>query len=313
MIVTLIEALWDRPVRSWNDPKGVFFNVGNGSINRTAEGYVLTNRIQNHYTSLGRHHPSQKEKIQTISYVQWINMDMDLHIVGSHLIDQSLLYQKSVRPVDRQLIIGLEDMRLIWCWDRWGFVASTGHFDDWDAHQFWGQCFGLLSDDTTKVVEVNPLRYKNRRLMEKNWLPFIHRGYINLLYESNPMTILQVSGVPVYIGEKNDLPTFRGSGSPIPWGDRYLYTVHEQGVLWGELPLTDQYFYSHRFVEMDHSYQITRISPLFNFREEGVEYTCGHCLSHDGKTLLIPYSSANGTDSNLMGVAVETVEKMLNV
>jgi len=152
--------------------------------------------------------------------------------------------------------------------------------------------------------------------MEKNWLPFMVGNELRVLYESNPMTILApANGVCeiVHKREKNDLPTFRGSGSPIPYGaSRFLYTIHEQGVLWGDLPLTDRYFYSHRFVEMDQDYQITRISPLFNFREEGVEYTCGHCLSHDGTTLLIPYSSSNGTDSNLMAVAVKTVEKMLD-
>ena len=317
----LLEREWNKPLRVFNDPKGVFHNVGNGSIVRNGNEYLITNRIQNYHTSLGRHHPSQKLKVQTVSYVLLVRMDAEFRVISSHLIDQSLVYKKSFRPVERQLIIGLEDVRLVQSYDRrknWTFVASTGHFDDWDQHQFWGQCIGTLTQDLTRINRVSGLKYEHRRIMEKNWLPFVHKRYgLVILYETNPMTILYPGWGGQcevdYMGPKNDLPIMRGSGSPIRWGDNYLYTIHEQGILRGELPLEDQYFYFHRFVEMDQEFQITRISPLFNFREEGVEYTCGHCLSHDGQSLLVPYSSSGGTDSNLMSVSVDTVETMLDL
>lgn len=308
-----IERVWDMPITAFNDPKGVYYNVGNGCINRTSSGYVLINRIQNYHTSLGRHHPSQKLKVQTVSHPMWIDLDMDLNVVGSHIINQSIVYEQSVRPATRQLIVGLEDMRLFKNnLEGWSFIASTGHFEEWEKNQFWGQCLGTLTSDTRKVNWVQKLHYEKRRMMEKNWLPFMFHGELRILYETNPLTILNGQGDVIYKAEPwLGSPALRGSGSPIPWGDRFLYTIHEQGIVRGDEPLTDQYFYFHRFVEMDQQFQITRMSPLFIFREEGVEYTCGHCLSHDGTLLLIPYSSANGTDSNLMGVSVRTVEKML--
>lgn len=316
-MMNLIEREWDIPIRSFNDPKGIYFNVGNGCISRTDGGYVLLNRIQNHWTSLGRHHPSQKNPIQTVSFVQWIDLDMEYNIVHSHIIDQSIVYEQSLRPVDKMFIIGLEDMRLFKTnIGGWGFIASTGHFGSWDEDRFWGQALGTLTSDRQKINWIQPLSYKNHRLMEKNWLPFMVNNELRILYETSPMTVLHLrSGgecATDYMGANTGLPVMRGSGSPIPWGENYLYTIHEQGAIHNENPLKSKYFYFHRFIEMDPQYNILRISPLFIFREEGVEYTCGHCLSHDGKSLLIPYSSSGGTDSNLMSVSIDTVERMLD-
>jgi hypothetical protein len=317
-MIAPIERLWDRPIHVFHDNSGKYFNVGNGCIQRTDTGYVLLNRIQNHFTSLGRHHPSMKEKVQTVSFAMWIDLDMECNPVHTHIIDQSLVYQKSTRQVNRQLIAGIEDTRLMpKQYDAWAFVTSTGHFERWNQKEFWGQALGVLSDDTTKIRSIDRLSYASRRIMEKNWLPFWYQEDIHILYQSDPIIILHpdFDGFceVVHRGPKLNLPIFRGSGPPIEWGDKYLYTVHEQGIERGELGfLDDKYYYFHRFVEFDKDFNLTRMSPLFTFREEGVEYTCGHCLSHDGTQLLIPYSSSGGTDSNLIAVSVETVESMLD-
>ena len=223
--MNLIDREWDISILSFNDPKGIYFNVGNGCINRTDGGYVLLNRIQNHWTSLGRHHPSQKNPIQTVSFVQWIDLDMEYNIVHSHIIDQSTVYEKSLRPVDKMFIIGLEDMRLFKTnIGGWGFIASTGHFGSWDEDRFWGQALGTLTNDQKKIDWIQPLSYKNHRLMEKNWLPFMVNNELRILYETSPMTVLHLrSGgecATDYMGANTGLPVMRGSGSPIPWARR---------------------------------------------------------------------------------------------
>lgn len=314
--VPTIEYEWQKEIHSFEDTSGTFHNVGNGCLHRNHTGYILLNRIQNWPTSLGR--PPHKRHEQTISHIQVIHLDQNLSIQRTNILDQSLLYDRSFRPVQRQMIIGLEDSRLFTWKGSWYAICSTGHFCDWlGKGEFWGQALVRFNYNLTEIVDIKPLRYALRKPMEKNWLPFIQDDRLFVVYESRPWTILEIFE-DASIAVRSYRPTisypFRGGGSPIPWNDGWLFSIHEQGKIADESfdPPLDQYYYLHRFVEMDRNFNPTRISPLFCFREHGVEYSCGHVLSHDNQSLLIAYSSSNGTDSNLMSVSVETVEKMLD-
>lgn len=128
-----------------------------------------------------------------------------------------------------------------------------------------------------------PLRGHEDTKKQKNWLPVIQTHDLYFIYGHYPFTVLKADldlqtheyngNVSVHYEDKKKDPSLngmRGSTAPIPYKNEkgehtYLYIIHyTEGK---------NKIYYHRFVEMDISFTIKRISALFYFeRNNAVEY-----------------------------------------
>jgi hypothetical protein len=165
-----------------------------------------------------------------------------------------------------------------------------------------------LQEDETCVhtAKLTPLLGPDPKRWEKNWLPFIKDDKLCAIYSTDPFvtyTLDKETGTCLeetrYIPAKR-LCNSRGSAAPIPFGDGYLYLVHESYNM----------IYSHRFIYVNKDFQIEKISNPFVFSHVGVEFCCGMTLSHNGKTLLLSYGFED-QEAYIAAVGVERVQSLL--
>jgi len=144
---------------------------------------------------------------------------------------------------------------------------------------------------------------------EKNWLPFFRKGKVAVIYSFNPVvvyTIDPMNGKFEEVARQSSgllTDSFRGSAGPLPYKGGYLTVVHEVLFRPGR-------HYLHRFVELDESFNIRRLSHSFFFRSWGVEYCSGLTMSVDEKSLLLTFGFNDG-EAWIHQIEITAVEELL--
>lgn len=190
---------------------------------------------------------------------------------------------------------GQEDARIL----RWdGKIYTTGVRRD-DNKDGRGR-MELMHLSEVGAHELSRLKVKaldENSYCEKNWMPikdmpfhYVQMTNPTVVVKVNPKTgdtteVVRKERATGFVDEKFDL--LRGSSQVVRWGDHWVAIVHTC-ELW--LTANDRKYsrYCHVFVEWDNDWNIVKMSPLFNFADYGVEFTCGMEL-HDGK-FYIPFA-----------------------
>ncbi|HAX24416.1 MAG TPA: hypothetical protein DCX80_05200 [Chloroflexi bacterium] len=256
----------------------------NSSICRTDEGYVVLNRLVNYHQHGATVYISRDPDGKYRTRNAWLTLDRQLSTASAAVVDDSIVDERVTVPQADAFVVGIEDIRLIQWRGEWWFSGGSSQFDPYHLPRV---VIGRIDPNGPRIDHLVPLEFAGRQPVEKNWVPFIHDGRLLLLYSSDPTLVLEpdpengqcrvVHQAPATV----DLSLFRGSSQLIPVGGRYLYTIHEVAIVGGHR------VYLHRFVEMDSSFVITRVSRAFNLTQVGVEYTCGMCLSHDEQSVIL--------------------------
>lgn len=188
--------------------------------------------------------------------------------------------------------IGPEDCR-IFNWDNEYWFTGCTH--DINVKCNIGVMLGLLKNinnndviEFDKLINLAPL---NDNVMEKNWLPFIINNKLYMMYSYDPLKILEVekdNSYKVIINEKQkfDFSQFKGSAAPIPFKDGYLLVIHETKEP-RKFPFTIEMRYFHRFIYLDSSLRIKKISNRFTFKDEIIEFVCGLTLDHSKQKIIL--------------------------
>jgi hypothetical protein len=146
------------------------------------------------------------------------------------------------------------------------------------------------------------------RLREKNWSPFYHEGRLCVVYQWNPLIVMELvpDGTTRFLKWGHVAPLFkdlRGGSPGIATKDGYLFVVHRRFFA------ADKLRFAHLFVELGHDLLPRRISREFCFLSTDViEYGAG--LAEAGGSYLVTF----GLDDALSFVAevpVESVERLL--
>lgn len=190
---------------------------------------------------------------------------------------------------------GQEDARIV-RWDGKLYTTGVRRDDNKDGH---GR-MELMRISEKGAIEVSRLKVKaldENAYCEKNWMPikdmpfhYVQMANPTVVVKTDPKTgkteeVVRKDFRKGFVDERFDL--LRGSSQVVRWGDYWITIVHTC-ELW--LTASDRKFarYHHVFMVWDQDWNIVKMSPLFNFANFGVEFTCG-LEFHDGK-FYIPFA-----------------------
>lgn len=213
-----------------------------------------------------------------------------------------------------QNIHGLEDIRLM---NVNGTVMGSCSYQSED----WRIRMGCIEIDekTGKTGDLTKISYPwAPSATEKNWMPFVHDGKYKFMYSALPSRSFsaclsgeQGTGISDHVSHNTNIQgnTIRGSSQLIKVGNNWLAIVHEVST---SPQIPSRRIYLHRFIEFDgQSLRATRISNPWWFSDSPtIEFCVGMTLSHDGQSLIIPFS-VNDTDASFMTVSVDAALSLL--
>ena len=120
-----------------------------------------------------------------------------------------------------------------------------------------------------------------KRRMEKNWSPFYFEGKFCVVYQWNPLIILELlpngtSRFVKWLETSSQLKGLRGSSQGIATPNGFLFVVHRKFAVSGKVR------FAHQFIELGHDLKPTRMSETFGFiSNKLVEYCAGLALHKD--------------------------------
>lgn len=258
----------------------------NPSIRKTAKGYQVICRSVN-YLQTGAKTFSTTDPTGVFRTRNFL-LDYDRFF---SLQDEKEIIENLPRTRIRSFNLeGLDDCRIFSLHDELWFSCNTGDTNPCGTFQI--SLCKLAEKTDAPVIYVEkliPLKGPDPHRCEKNWLPFIHEGTLSFIYSYAPFLLytpeLKSGNCATALSYESgyDFSHFRGSAAPIPFDDGYLMLVHE-------VVLQEDYSrcYLHRFLFLDKSLRITKLSKPFFFDHRGVEYCCSMTLDHSGQQLIIP-------------------------
>lgn len=277
----------------------------NPSILRTTEGYDLICRTVN-YTQEGASifkmiDPNAPEVYKTKNFL--IQYDKNFNLISQKEIIEDLSRKKYPwRPVE-----GLEDCRIFMLNGKTWFSSSC---DDISPNHQVQIVLCKLSREDLKVEKLLPLSGPISQRCEKNWLPFIFKDELHLVYGYSPFLIYKpnlesgICEIAFSNDSEFDLSHFRGSAAPIPFDDGYLMMVHEVGAY------DNRRYYYHRFLKLDNELNVKKLSKPFVFKNNGVEYCLSMTLDHLENELIIPIG-VEDREAYLCKIKIEHVRELL--
>lgn len=286
-----LKAKYDRiqiPLPFIDGDSDLLYNPMNPSIFKTADGYKLICRAVN-YTQTGAKHFHTADPsgiFRTKNFL--INYDANFKQLSQNEIIEDLDREKHTSFI----VTGLEDCRLFELDGSTYFTCTT--FDTSTAGTIQVSLCKLEDKSVPdglpiRVESLVPLQGPDPHRHEKNWLPYIKDGKLNIVYSSDPFVIYQPdfsTGECATLLKKfpdHDFSWFRGSAAPIEFDNGYLMLVHEV------VELDDHSrIYLHRFVYLDKQFTVKSTSRPFTFRHQGVEFCLSMTIDHAGERLIMP-------------------------
>lgn len=137
---------------------------------------------------------------------------------------------------------------------------------------------------------------------------FVKDGSIYVLQSFTPFTIQQMNSDGILEPMLECVPThdfsgFQAAAAPLEFDEGYLLLVHEV------VPFEEQYSI-HRFVYLDNTFNIKKVTKPFTFMHKGFEYCSEMKIDQSEKTLVLPVTIGD-RKSYSCSVDLETVRSLL--
>lgn len=223
----------------------------------------------------------------------WLaRLDSDLKIIELQRIDVSNL---NIKRPER-----IEDSRLLWWKGAWWLSAT------WVIGDLPSFCeMTLCRLEGTRVVEQHLLHSPTQTAMDKNWMPRVSGESLEWVYWIDPTEILTYTGAGSMsrrmINRYCRLENWRGSSQLVRYGNHWICVIH----LASREVVTR---YLHRLVELDDDFKIRRMSFIFTFEGQAVEFCAGLCLT---ETHAILSYGVHDREAHLMRLERSALEAML--
>jgi predicted GH43/DUF377 family glycosyl hydrolase len=219
-------------------------------------------------------------KIITKNVLIEITEDLQIDYSRQIILDDSPIREVLMKGTPKEEVYGFEDIR--------AFSTLIG-----DSMIFTGTTFELDTNSSCQIASLKIskdgiinstvlLKSPEKRYCEKNWLPFIMKEEMYLIYNYNPFTVFKFnpetaemsfchrSRLPIY----NKL--FRGGGAVyLPKHRLILVIVH------AATDEEDGRVYYHRLLAFDETFTLKATSNYFYFTRPGVEFCPSICVKDD--------------------------------
>jgi predicted GH43/DUF377 family glycosyl hydrolase len=260
----------------------------NPSIIKLENEYLMNLRVVNYTHSKGIY-SSPDGIIRTRNFL--LKLDDDLNIKESNEIIPPTFPRKCN-------IVGLEDCRIFKYNNLIYFTCST-----FENHYLNSAQVSLGIIDNDKIVKLNHLKTNFTKTCEKNWLPFVRNDKIEIIYSSEPFTILNYD-LSIKSSKNSLIKTpFRGSATPIEFDNGYLYITHD---VYNNVD--SERAYVHRLVWFVDD-EIKKISHQFYFEKYQIEYCSGLCHGFSNDVLMT--IGVNDERAYVYEVDINEMRKML--
>jgi len=229
---------------------------------------------------------------KVITQNKYLQLDKDCKIVKEQFLPAR---------VSSEYISGLEDVRLRKCKNGTYKLFGT----EMRAGGKIAITYGTYSpaNNTYNLAPIDP--DFSTRGCEKNWV-FLSDD--DIIYEWCPLTICTVSGDKLVKKKQVSTPEIfrhaRGSSSVSFYNNEYWFLVHFVSY---ESPR----HYYHSLVVLDEKYKPIRMSPLFVFEGQPIEYSIGMSVSWRG--VLVAYSTWDNTTKMVLYNKKEIEEVMIHL
>lgn len=226
-----------------------------------------------------------------------------------NLIEESKVklpqYNKTNYPVD-----GLEDLRIFNVKNNY-YVSGTIR----NYHPHDGTCrIGLAPYNplTNTIGDIEAIDLANGK-HEKNWMPILDLEEIRWLYQSNENKYSYVINYKVEErGRFTILPcqfpaakSFRGGSQLVKIKNNYYSIVHEAANI------GNKRIYTHRIVEWDDEFKMTRFSKSFYLKEKStIEFCSGMCF--DGENVNFVFG-VQDKEAYLASITLSDFESILSI
>lgn len=222
--------------------------------------------------------------IRTKNFLVWY--DRDLKPTGS----VKELWDKLPDPKYPD-VVGMEDVRIYTCAGELGLVTNMRE-QNYDA--MCEQWVGVIDKATgevvdTKLVEPN---FEPTRLNQKNWMPVSDCGELKFMYRLG--RVIDPQGKLVHdTKSKLDVDHMAGGGNVVRWEGGWVALVHEARM--DPAHGYSKRYYQHRFVWMDHTFEVQRVSKPFVFEAKQIEFAAGFEKHHVNACFVVTYSANDAT------------------
>jgi len=252
-------------------------------------------------------HPENEIQLATHNII--CSLDEHYHIINYSNIDTSKL---DVKPLWE--FVGLEDCRLVH-WDNKLFVCGVRR-DTTPNGQGRMELSEIVKDGNIyKEISRHriPAPPNDDSYCEKNWMPILDKPYHVVKWTNRTEVVYydinNKTCKTVFLGEEKKLNTgdLRGGSQVITFGDYYLALVHETALYKSEAGRKDANYY-HRFVVWAKQFAIIKVSPLFNFMNGKIEFSCGMIIDND--KFLITFGFQDNA-SYLLGASIRTIQDFI--
>lgn len=144
-----------------------------------------------------------------------------------------------------------------------------------------------------------------KRRIEKNWAPFYHEDRLLVVYQWNPLIILELlpTGETRFVKwfqMSEQLKELRGSSQGVATTNGHLFVVHRKYIVSGKVR------FAHQLIELGHDLQPLRLSEPFGFvSDKVVEYCAGVAFYQDRCLLSFGQSDALAFIADMKASIVE--------
>lgn len=238
-------------------------------------------------------------------------LDDNLNISGDSIINTSLLDSKPLWE-----FIGLEDARLV-LWNNKFYLSGVRRDTTTNGEGRMELSQIVVENHQAKEIcrQRIPAPLPNNSYCEKNWMPIIDRPYEYIKW-TNPTEVVRYNPETkttstIFMGKYKQLNTMdlRGGSQVIPYDNYYLAIVHEVELFRSEAGHKNA-TYRHRFVLWDKSFDLLKISPLFDFMGGQIEFCCGMAQHNDN--LLVTFGFQDNA-AYLLNFNKSIVNKLLEL
>ena len=144
--------------------------------------------------------------------------------------------------------------------------------------EFYTQMARIQFGPEFQITKLTTYESPFKRRMEKNWSPFYVDGKFCVVYQWNPLIILELlpdgtTRFLKWLEASNQLKGLRGASQGIPTANGYLFVVHRKFIVAGKVR------FAHQIIELGRDLQPTRLSETFGFvSNKLIEYCAGIAL-----------------------------------